>query len=142
VVSVFVEQNIPASAHFKPKQQDGFHVVTCSRSERRSSMSNKLDHARHTGHFLKHAAQLVKGLKPLREQKNPVAAFFLGFLLGVPGLALYLGSWKDLFICVGLLIAFIAVMPWGPGELLGWTFVAVYGAYRVRTSNEKLQEIC
>ncbi len=92
----------------------------------------------HIGHAAKHGIELVRELVPLDEHKNPAAAFGAGMVLGALGVAIYLKSAKDFFICLGMFIVLTTLMPFGPGEAVGWLFAPIYGAWRAHTSNEKL----
>jgi hypothetical protein len=92
----------------------------------------------HLAHLAKHGAEFVKELAPLEERKNPALAFGAGLVLGALGVAIYFKSAKDFFICLAMFIGLSFVMPFGPGELLGWFFAPVYGAWRAHTSNENL----
>jgi hypothetical protein len=89
------------------------------------------------GSAAKLAAHGIKELKPLQEHKSPAIAFFLGLAFGALGVAIYFKSAKDFFLCIGIFIGITILMPLG-GEILGWGFASVYGAWRAHTSNEKL----
>jgi len=96
----------------------------------------------HKAELGKYAAETVRKLEVLPENLNAVSAFFLGLFFGAIGIGIYLRSWKDFFVCMGLFIGLLIVLfPTGPGEVLGpiigCLFSAVYGAYRVSTSNER-----
>ena len=98
----------------------------------------------HKGHAVSAAAETIKELDPLKERLSTAAAFFLGLFFGAIGVGIYLRSWKDFFVCLGLFVfLFIMLFPTGPGEVLGpiagCLFSGIYGAYRVSTSNEKLK---
>lgn len=94
------------------------------------------------GHAAKHIAEGLRNLEPLRQRKNPMVAFILGVLLQGVGVGLYLGSWKDFFICVGIFVLFFGVLlPTVVGEALlipvAALFCGCYGAWRAASSNEK-----
>lgn len=89
----------------------------------------------HVGHAAKLSAEIVKGMKPLPEPKNPAVAFVVGLLFGAIGIAIYFKSAKDFFVCMAMFIGLSIVLP-GLGTLLGWGSAAVYGAYRAQSSNE------
>ncbi|MEJ0090593.1 MAG: hypothetical protein WDM80_12735 [Limisphaerales bacterium] len=76
-------------------------------------------------------------LEPLDDIKNPFVAAACGFLFGGIGLGLYLRSLKDFLIPFALLFAVIILgIPTGEALLLAVPFIwAVYGYYRVKTSN-------
>jgi hypothetical protein len=99
--------------------------------------------AAHAGHAIKLAFERVKELEPLNSEKSVVAAFLAGFFFSFFGVGLYLNSWKDFFISLELFLGiFLVFLPTVAGEVLGvptaWIFSAVYAAYRVHTSNERL----
>ncbi len=96
-------------------------------------MSNPLAH-----HAPKMAAEAVKSLRPLHEQKNEILAALLGFAFGAIGVAIYFRSAKDFFVCMAIFFGLTMLVPFGPGELLGWLFSPAYAFWRARTSNEKL----
>lgn len=51
-------------------------------------------------------------MKPLKQRKNPVIAFILGFFLQGIGVGLYLESWIDFFACVGAgMFLFVVLLP-------------------------------
>jgi hypothetical protein len=94
------------------------------------------------GHAAKHIAEQLRELKPLKEKKNPLIAFILGFLLQGIGVGLYLGSVKDFFICVGIFVLFFGILlPTVIGEAFllpaAALFCGCYGAWRAISSNEK-----
>jgi hypothetical protein len=89
------------------------------------------------GRTVKHSVEAVERMKELSLDANPWAAFALGFFFGAIGIAIYFRSWKDFFVCVGLFLLLTLVMPYGPGEIVGWLFAAFYGAWRAHTSNQK-----
>jgi hypothetical protein len=83
-------------------------------------------------------------MKPLKQRKNPVIAFILGFLLQGVGVGLYLESWKDFFVCVGVFVLFFGLLlPTVIGEELlvpaAALFCGIYGAWRAASSNRKLR---
>jgi hypothetical protein len=91
-----------------------------------------------TKHAAKLAAEAVNGLPPLKARKNPFLAFALGFAFGPIGVACYLKSLTDFFVCVAMLAVFSTLLVFGPGELMGWCCSGVYGAWRVHTSNQNM----
>lgn len=90
----------------------------------------------HTVHVAKHAAESIEKLPKLPEKKNPIIAAILGICFGAIGIGLYFQSWKDFWVCIGLLIFLLICIP-GVGAIPGWISAAVYGFYRATTSNEK-----
>lgn len=100
-------------------------------------MSNK-HNLGHSVHHVRHTTEAIHSLSPLKNKKNPVIAAVLGVLFGAIGIGIYFRSWKDFFICMGLFIGLIILIP-GLGALPGWLFSAIYGAYRAHTSNENLK---
>jgi len=104
-------------------------------------MSNEWGHA---GHAAKHIGEKLAKMRPLAKRKSPAVAFVAGLLFQGLGVGLYLGSWKDFFVCVGVFTLFFGVLlPTVVGE--AWLFpaaalfCAVYGAWRANDSNEKLE---
>jgi hypothetical protein len=102
-----------------------------------------MGHQAHLGHVLKHAAEAVDEMKPLNSAKNAWAAFFIGLFFGFIGVGLYLNSLKDFFFSFFLFLVIVLLfLPTGVGEAfgvpLGWLAAAVYGAYRVHSSNQRL----
>ncbi len=92
-------------------------------------------HLQHLAHALKGSAEIVKELEPLRERKEPAVALLAGLVLGALGVAIYLKSAKDFFICMGMFIALSVLIP-GVGSVVGWFFAPAYGAWRAHTSNQ------
>ncbi|MGC2108623.1 MAG: hypothetical protein WA655_03850 [Candidatus Korobacteraceae bacterium] len=90
------------------------------------------------GNTARKSAIAVQEMDPLSRRSNPWIAFALGFCFGAIGVAIYLKSWKDLFVCMGLFIMLALAMPTGPGELMGWFFSPIYGAWRAYSSNDNL----
>jgi hypothetical protein len=88
----------------------------------------------HTTHLLKETVEVVKDMEPLKDKKNPFTAAAIGFFFGPFGIGLYFGSWKDFFLCLGVLILLMFTVALTP---VGWLFSAAYGFYRATTSNEK-----
>ncbi len=81
---------------------------------------------------------LMGDMEPLHEKKDPGLACALGFLFGGIGLAIYFQSFVDLIFPIG--IAIVAVVVLGEVGLLGGAIIAaLYGYYRVLSSNEKLE---
>ncbi|MBX3001208.1 MAG: hypothetical protein KF893_21975 [Caldilineaceae bacterium] len=76
-------------------------------------------------------------LEPLKEKKNPLVAFMMGFAFGPFGTGIYLASWADFFFAFAILIALGIVIP-GVGLLPGWLLSGAYATVRVITSNDKL----
>jgi hypothetical protein len=101
------------------------------------------NHWSHVGHAAKEINEELKKMKPLKQRKNPFIAFILGFLLQGIGVGLYLESWKDFFVCVGIFVLFFGILlPTVIGEALllpaAALFCGIYGAWRADSSNKKL----
>jgi hypothetical protein len=88
-------------------------------------------------HFFHGTGKIVEGMGPLAKTKNPFVAGLAGFFFGAFGVGLYLGSWRDFFVCLALLVGLTIVIP-GIGVVPGWLFSAVYGYARASKSNEHL----
>jgi hypothetical protein len=102
------------------------------------------NHWSHVPHAAKEISSELKKMDPLKQRKNPIIAFILGFLLQGVGVGLYLESWKDFFVCVGIFVLFFGILlPTVIGEALlvpaAALFCGIYGAWRVNSSNEKLR---
>lgn len=89
-------------------------------------------------HTVKLAGEAIKELAPLRERRNVFLAAAIGFAFGPLGVAIYLKSAKDFFLCLAILLVLSVLLFFGPGEILGWLFSPAYAAWRAHTSNEKL----
>lgn len=103
-----------------------------------------LHHAHHVVEAARHTADALKELKPLKQRKNPMVAALVGFFFQAMGIALYFGSLKDFFICVGVFVLFFAILlPTVIGEAFllpaASIFCAIYGAWRAYDSNAKLE---
>jgi hypothetical protein len=101
------------------------------------------NHWHHAAHIGKDIGKELQKMPPLKNKKNPVIAFVLGFLLQGIGVGLYLESWKDFFACVGIFVLFFGILlPTVVGEALllpaAALFCGIYGAWRANSSNEKL----
>jgi TM2 domain-containing membrane protein YozV len=86
----------------------------------------------HIPRLLKETKKTIDNLKPVKK-KNPLVAALVGFFFGPFGIGIYLESWRDFFICLGVLILLMFTVALAP---IGWIFSAAYGCYRVITSNE------
>ena len=98
----------------------------------------------HVPRAAKEVRKHLRKMKPLKQRKNPVIAFILGFLLQGIGVGLYLESWKDFFVCIGIFVLFFGILlPTVIGEELlvpvSALFCAIYGAWRANSSNRKLR---
>jgi hypothetical protein len=90
------------------------------------------------GHIF-HAIHKVIEERPRVHGKSAGLAFLIGLLFGAPGVGIYLRSWADFFICIGLFLFMLIVLyPTGPGEILGipiaLVFSGLYGYLRVDIS--------
>ncbi|MDB4947683.1 MAG: hypothetical protein JWM27_332 [Gemmatimonadetes bacterium] len=102
------------------------------------------NHWRAANTAAKRTSEVLNDLEPLKGRKNPVIAFVLGFLLQGIGVGLYLESWKDFFMCVGIFVLFFGILlPTVIGEAFlipaAALFCGIYGAWRATTSNERLE---
>jgi len=82
-------------------------------------------------------------MAPLRAEKSPQAAAFLGFVLGGVGLGLYFLSFVDALIPLGIAIAITVVADVAKldvtfGFLAGGIIASLYGYFRAETSNAQL----
>lgn len=98
---------------------------------------------RHAAHMAKDISEGLGKMKRLKQKKNPVIAFILGFLLQGIGVGLYLESWKDFFVCVGIFVLFFGILlPTVVGEAMlipaAAIFCGIYGAWRADSSNNKI----
>jgi hypothetical protein len=66
--------------------------------------------------------------------KSPVAAFVVGFMFGPLGVGLYLKSWPDFFLLLGLILVG-SFMTAGLGAPFFWCLCGFWGAARVARSN-------
>lgn len=89
----------------------------------------------HIGHVLGELKKDMEKAAPLKEKKNVLTAAVVGFLFGPIGIGIYMGSWRDFFTCLIVLVLLLFTVALAP---IGWIFSAVYGGYRVWTSNQNL----
>lgn len=88
--------------------------------------------------FFREAHGIVtKEIDPLEKKKDPGKAVIWGFLLGPFGVGFYFRSWRDFFLCMGMLILLIIVLP-VVGGFPGWIFSAAYGYFRAESSNRRI----
>ena len=97
----------------------------------------------HVPHVAKEIRKELGKMKRLKQKKSPVIAFILGFLLQGIGVGLYLESWKDFFVCVGIFVLFFGILlPTVIGEAMllpaAAFFCGIYGAWRADSSNKKI----
>ena len=97
----------------------------------------------HSAHVIKKTFETMKQMEPLAHRKSPAAAFVAGLLFQGIGVGLYLESWLDFFVCVGVFaLIFGILLPTLVGEAFlvpaAALFCACYGAWRANMSNEKL----
>ncbi len=90
--------------------------------------------------------EFVSAMPPLRRERSPQAAATVGFLFGGIGLGIYCRSFIDfaLPILAAILISVVAggvAEDYWIGLVLSSAVVAVYGYFRVMTSNTKLQGV-
>jgi hypothetical protein len=91
-------------------------------------------------HHVVHAVRAVRELPPLPAEKNPLIAGVAGFLFGAVGVGLYLGSWRDFFVCLVVFVVLLFAIP-GLGAIPGWWFAAGYGVFRAVSSNARRAEL-
>jgi hypothetical protein len=68
---------------------------------------------------------------PPKRGKNPVVAFVMGAAFGPLGVGLYLESWFDFFVSLGLVVTG-SVMTVGLGAPVFWVLCGAYAARRCR----------
>ncbi len=86
------------------------------------------------------AAEGVRHLEPLPEEKNAFIAFLVGFLFGGIGLAIYLKSLKEGVTFFMIAVAAGFLLP-GIGFILINFGVGCLAAIRVNESNQKRREL-
>jgi hypothetical protein len=82
---------------------------------------------------VKGAKEEIDKMSPLPKKKSPILAAIIGFLFGPIGVGLYFQSWRDFFLCLGVLIFLMFFVVSAP---LGWLFSTAYACYRAITSNK------
>lgn len=93
-------------------------------------MSNK-----HFGHLVEHAFEESKNMTPVSEGKSAMAAFFAGFLFGPFGVGIYLRSWGDFIMSLGLVVGG-TIMATGLGAPIFWILCGIWAAARVSNSRK------
>ncbi|MGH7243431.1 MAG: hypothetical protein ACREJD_08455 [Phycisphaerales bacterium] len=86
------------------------------------------------GHLVRHAFKESKNMNPVGAGKNAFVAFFAGFLFGPIGVGIYLGSFVDFILSLGMVIAG-SIMTAGIGAPVFWALCGAWAAARVRNSN-------
>lgn len=76
-------------------------------------------------------------MAPVPEGKSAIVAFFAGFLFGPFGVGLYLRSWSDFIVLIGLMFLG-TMMTVGIGAPVFWALCGAWGATRVNQSNKLL----
>lgn len=91
-------------------------------------MNHNAEFVRVVGHALKESRNMaaIRG-------RNPLVAFFAGFLLGPFGVGLYLRSWGDFVVSLGLVILG-SIVTAGLGAPFFWVLCGVWGATRAAGS--------
>lgn len=84
-------------------------------------------------HLVGHAFRESKHLTPVPPGRSAFAAFFAGFLFGPFGTGVYLRSWTDFFVPLGLIFAGTFLTA-GLGAPVFWMLCGAWGAVRVRNS--------
>lgn len=87
---------------------------------------------RHFNEVVHHALREAKTMAPT-QGKNPLVAFFAGFLFGPFGVGGYLRSWSDFFVSLGLVILG-SLMTAGVGAPFVWVLCGLWGATRAAGS--------
>jgi len=87
-------------------------------------------------HVVRHAFKHAKEMPSVGKGKSPVAAFVAGVLFGPFGIGLYLRSWGDFLVLLGLLLAG-SFMTVGVAAPVFWVLCGVWGAVRVQQANAK-----
>jgi hypothetical protein len=84
-----------------------------------------------------HAFRESKNLPSVGAGRSAMVAFFSGIVLGPFGVGLYLRSWIDFTVLLGLLIlgSFMTV---GVGAPVFWLLCGAWGAVRVNHANKAL----
>lgn len=81
--------------------------------------------------------KLMDSLPPFHARKNENLALVIGFLAGGIGLAIYLRSLIDLVLPLGLSLVLAKTLG-DVGVLGGAVLSALWGHFRVRSSNKRL----
>ncbi len=82
---------------------------------------------------------LLKTMGPLSKKLDPSVAVVVGLIFGGIGLGIYLKSIVDFVIPIIIAVIFVGV--WGdPGWFVGACLAGAYGYFRVKTSNEMLEQ--
>jgi hypothetical protein len=88
--------------------------------------------------------QILKGMPPLKSEKNPGTASLWGFLLGGIGLGIYFRSFADFILASAVWLVFFFVfvgfinLPTLFMGILNGVIIGTYGYFRALTSNENL----
>lgn len=81
--------------------------------------------------------EILDGMKPLKSEKDPTIACMVGFFFGSLGLGIYFQSFID--FVMPLFLSIVAMLMIGEiGLFAVWILTAIYGYYRVVSSNAKL----
>lgn len=89
-------------------------------------------------HVVSRAFKESDKLPPVGAGRSAIVAFFAGFLFGPIGVGVYLRSWSDFIVLMGLLVLG-AVMTAGVGAPVFWMLCGAWGASRVNRSNKLLE---
>lgn len=76
-----------------------------------------------------------KNMAPVASGKSAIVAFFAGFLFGPFGVGLYLWSFADFIVLLGLVILG-SVVTVGVGAPVLWIMSGAWGAMRVNQANK------
>ena len=93
--------------------------------------------------MVKQFLEMMDRLPPFPKMKNPGLAAALGFAFGGIGLGIYLKSFIDLLfplaiVLVASVMTGIAALPPDLGLLAGAMIAAMWGFFRVESSNRRL----
>jgi hypothetical protein len=72
----------------------------------------------------------------LKTPKSPVIAFIMGFMFGPVGVGLYLGSFYDVAVPMGILVV-VTLCSGGIAAPIGWTFSGLWGAIRAHATKQQ-----
>jgi len=81
---------------------------------------------------------MLRQLPPPAKQRDANVASIIGFLFGGIGLAIYLRTFVDLVLPLGIGLLIFAIYPSGASVLAGCVIAALYGYFRVKIANESI----
>lgn len=86
-------------------------------------------------HIVRGALKESRKMAPVGAGKSPLVAFVVGFLFGPIGAGIYLGSFADFAMLLGVILAG-AFLTAGFAAPVAWVFSGVWAAHRVNQSNK------